>query len=716
MLEFCDLNAPPFEKLGKQDKKRPARPSNLNLLRIPNPPARISSFLLSSLLICLLSGLLAFAATAQESIVKTALLRLRLELAQNSPWPAAVGQVEVSPDPNFPGSFGVFTDAGKPVAVQTFWAAPGELTRLRFDTSGGAKTYYLCFGTNLPAPPLGWTPDAGLVVESRSCTAQPVQTPAQVAQLLSTAGPIQGRSYVPQIFLGMNPFGPSSYYAVSFSGWLRIADPGNYRFATVSAGPSWLKLDGKPVVEWLGEHGPHGGRHGEHHGELQLRAGVHHLEYSQIQFDGEAAAETAWQPPTANRYEVIPAGAFVPVATFRTASFESAPASESLYLDWRTAGHCALDDAQFIRVHFRLLDSKPGREYRWRFDDGTEARGLNLDHYFPQPGFRSLTVQAWEASQRVATKMVRVRVAPNWMQREGWRDDLFEEAKKEFLGRALDQTPPRDLAAMVLLADRATDRELESQAGTAMIRHAAELNTPVDGVLFYKLAQNFAHQGDAGDALAEKAYRLALTPERTAPATAEKARLKLAELLIQTGGNLDEAEKLLAALVPGKLTGDETRLQKLLRGDLDLARGRVEEAAKKYAALGGPADWKAAGAALTARLESASILVEHGDFEAAQTALDRLTVEIPAERMSLGTGLLKIKLALARKEFQRAYAHSHRLLPVAENEPRQSEILYNLIESSQALGKAEESRRALSQLLKDFPYSESAAKAKARQR
>ena len=657
--------------------------------------------------------MLAFAAAAQESIVKTAPLRLRLELTQNAAWPATVGQVEVSPDLNFPGSFGVFTDTGKPVAAQTFWAAPGELTRLRFDTSSGAKTYYLCFGTNLPAPPFGWMPEAGLVVESRSCTAQPVQTPAQVAQLLSTAGPIQGRSYQPQIFLGMNPFGPSSYYVVSFSGWLKITDPGNYRFATVSTGPSWMKMDGKPVVDWLGEHGPHGGRRGEHHGELQLRAGAHHLEYTQIQFDGEAAAEAAWQPPSAKRYEVIPASTFVPVATFRTANFESTLESESIYLESRTVGHCALDDAQFIKVHFRVLDASPRREYRWRFDDGTEAKGLNLDHFFPQPGLRTLTVQSWEANQRVSTKTVRFRVTPNWMQREGWRDDLFDEAKKEFLGRDLDKASPRDLTAMVVMADRATDRELESSAGAAMIRHAGEMTTAADGVVFYKLGLNFTHQGDAGDALAERAYRLALSPERTALAVADKARLRLAELMIQTGGNLEEADKLLSALVPGKLTGDENRLQKLLRGDLELARGRGEEAAKKYAAVGGAADWKAAGAALTARLESASILVEHGEFEAAQTALDRLTFEIPAERMSLSTGLLKIKLALAHKEFLRAYAHSRRLLPVAENEPRQSEILFNLIESGQALGKAEESRRALAQLLKDFPYSESAAKAKA---
>ena len=105
-------------------------------------------------------------------------------------------------------------------------------------------------------------------------------------------------------------------------------------------------------------------------------------------------------------------------------------------------------------------------------------------------------------------------------------------------------------------------------------------------------------------------------------------------------------------------------------------------------------------------------MIEHEQFEDAQEALDRLAFEIPAERMSLDVGLLQIKLALAHKEFQRAFTGCRLLAPVAENEPRQSELLYDTIESGLALGKTDDARRALAQLLKNFPYSESAAKAK----
>ena len=651
---------------------------------------------------------------AEDSPVTTAPLRLRLEPAQNSAWPADVGTVDISPCLNQPGALGVFTAGGKPVASHTYWSANGEPTCINFDTSGGDRSYVICFAANLPTAPGGWTPKAGVLVETRPCTRQPVKTFPEITQVLNTAGPAHGRNYFPDIFLGMNPFGPSAFYIASFTGWLRLAEPGNYRFATVSTDASWLQIDGQTVAEWLGEHAYHGGRRGEHSGSVQLRAGLHRLEYTQIQFDGEAAAEAAWQPPGASHFEVIPATAFAPVARFRVASFVSAVAPEPLYFEWHTVGHCALEDAMAVRVRLRVVDDSQHRSYRWRFDDGTEARGLTVEHFFPQPGLRNFTLEAWDHDRRAATNTVRLRVAPNWLQHDWWRDDIFNDAKSDFLHRDLNQTPAHDLAAMITLADRADDHELLAHAGEAMVRRADEFNSPPDGVTIYKLGTAFQHQGDAGDALAEKSFRLALAPTRVSSYIADKVKLRLADLLLHWSGQFDEAEKLLGGIAGNNLSGDERRLERLLQGDLLLARGKVEEARKQYLAVGGRLDPKTAATASAARLESASILLEHGEHEDAQEALDRLAFELPTERLSLDAGLLTLRLALARKEFQRAFTGSQLLSPVAETEPRLSEVLYDRVESALALGKTEEARHALTRLLKDFPYSEAAAEAKSK--
>ncbi len=664
--------------------------------------------------ICL-SGLVfavSLSVKADDSPVKSAPLRLRLELAPNSAWPANMGTVEIAPCLNAPGPFGVFTAEGKPVAFQTYWSASGEPTRIRFDTSGGAMTYYLCFATNLPAARGDWKPEAGVLVETRPCTRQPVNTFPQIERLLNSAGPAQGRGYMPEIFLGMNPFGPSSFYIVSFSGWLRVANPGNYQFATVSTDASWLQVDGRTVAQWLGEHRFHGGRRGEHSGEIQLRAGLHHLEYTQIQFDGEAAAEVAWQPPGASHFKLMPASAFVPAARFRVVHLESATDPEPLYFEWHTAGQCALGDTMAVRVRFNAVNKFPRHEYHWRFDDGTEATGVTLEHFFPQPGLRQVTLEVWERGFGIATNTVRVRIQPDWLQRDWWRDDIFTDAKNSFLQRDLSQTPPRDLAAVISLAEHADDRELLTRAGEAMVKRADEFKSAADGVTFYKLGVSFAHQGDAGDAQAEKSFRLALAPERGLAAIADKVKLRLADLLIHWSGQFDDAEKLLAGISGSNLAGDEKRLKQLLQGDLLLARGKVEEAHKQYFAVGQRTGQGNFDAARAARLESANILLEHGQFDDAQQALDWLALEIPMERMALATGLLEVQLELQHKEFQRAFTGCRLLAPVAENDPRRSELLYVTIEASLALGKTDDAHHAQAQLLKDFPYSESAAKAK----
>jgi hypothetical protein len=639
---------------------------------------------------------------------------LQLEKAANSPWPAAVSTFELWPSLPAPTRFAVFTSDATPVAAQVLWSATGEAVRVQFNTAQGTTRYVVRFETNAAPAPGPWRPHAGVLLETRACRPGPVNTLPEVNRLLGGAGPTYGRGFVPQIFLGANPFGPSTDYVALFSGWFHAPKAGQYTFATASAGASWLRVDGRPVAEWLGQHNPHGGRRGEHGGRVQLKPGPHQIEYVQVQLAGESAAVAAWQPPGEERLQVMPASAFLPVGRFCATGWEPGAAAPSqLYFEWPTLDHCRLGEAAAIRVRFALVNPRAGRTYKWRFDDGSEDTGAVSLHVFALGGLRELTLAAWENNERVATTTTRVRVEPDWSQRDDWRGDVYAEARKEFLRRDLTRMPKPDLLAVLALADRADDRPLVSQVGATLLQRAGEFNTPASAGTFLRLAVAFEHQGDHGDGLAEKAYGLALSSERNQAAVEEHVKVRLADLLIATGGDLAHAEKLLGAGPAGNLTAEEKRLWHRLKGDLALARGQVEAAQKPLASAGGgksPAP--RFDAARAARLESASLALAQGNLDEAQQALDQLYTERPVERLSLDTGLLRLRLDLERKCYRRALAGATALRLLAGRDPRRAEVLYAQAQAGLALERKTEAGKAIRELLQDFPYSESAAKAK----
>ena len=585
---------------------------------------------------------------------------------------------------------------------------------IRFDTSSGATSYHVNFETNAAAPAGSWNPEAGVLLETRRCEEQPVNKLEQVSRVLATSEP-QGRSFVPDIFQGINPHGPSSHYVALFVGWFNARQEGRYEFATISSGASYLQIDGRMVAEWLGRHDPHGGRRGEHGGHVVLRPGAHRIDYVQVQFDGAPAAIAAWSPPGQERFEVMPPSAFLPLARFRATRFDAAPSSpEELYIEWSNLEHCLLADSLTVKTRFRVVEGGRGRRYKWRFDDGDEAGGADVQHIFPQGGMRQVTVLAYEGPTCVATNSVQVRVRPHWPQREDWRQGLFEEARGSFLRRDLSRMPARDLAAVLDLAERVEDKELSMRAGEATLKRQEEFNNVAWGPTFYKLGLQFQHQGDQGNRLAEQALRLALTPERNNSVMANKVKVRIIDLLIHCDGNLDEGEKLLGSLSLAGLTQDEKRLAKLLQGDLQLARGKVEEARKQYATIGDLA--KAPGGvprvARAALLESASISLQRGDYEEAERTLDLLVYEFPLERMSLDVGLLRANLSLKQKEFGRVFELCRSLSNIAGCDSQKAGLLLGMVESGLALGKSAEAQQALRELLRAFPYSEAAAKAK----
>ncbi len=95
-------------------------------------------------------------------------------------------------------------------------------------------------------------------------------------------------------------------YSVRWSGWILIDESGIYRFSTNSDDGSYLKIDGKTVVD-------NGGAHGmkKVSGKIQLEKGVYPIEVLYFQVGGYSVMQTFWTPPKKSEQR-IPSMVFFP--------------------------------------------------------------------------------------------------------------------------------------------------------------------------------------------------------------------------------------------------------------------------------------------------------------------------------------------------------------------------------------------------------------------
>ncbi|MFI5379183.1 MAG: PA14 domain-containing protein [Tepidisphaerales bacterium] len=93
------------------------------------------------------------------------------------------------------------------------------------------------------------------------------------------------------------------HYYIRWTGSIKIAKDGKFKFFTESDDGSRLFIDGKEVVS-------NGGLHGmeEKEGEVELKAGAHDLKVEFFQNEGEAGCKMSWQAPGGTK-EIVPASA-----------------------------------------------------------------------------------------------------------------------------------------------------------------------------------------------------------------------------------------------------------------------------------------------------------------------------------------------------------------------------------------------------------------------
>ena len=118
----------------------------------------------------------------------------------------------------------------------------------------------------------------------------------EMAKLIADSKAKYGARYQRRVADGYNAFGSSDYYISIYKGWVRVPKAGKYQFCTVSNEASFSFLDGKELVHWPGRHTTDRGSRGEVNALVDLKEGLHYLEYYHEEVTLEQMAYLGWRP------------------------------------------------------------------------------------------------------------------------------------------------------------------------------------------------------------------------------------------------------------------------------------------------------------------------------------------------------------------------------------------------------------------------------------
>jgi len=670
--------------------------------------------------------------------VATAPARFTIERTSGYP-PGVLGWVDINlPDPKWETiPLRVFTDTGQPVGSDLLWTSPGEPATLVFDSASNAKYYQVYAGSTWPPLHL---PDkqAGVWLETREGDGKVITHAADMLEAWKqSSDKVVGRALTTGIFEGGNRFGPQRNLLLHLQGWFDLASPTHLDFAPISVDSAFVLVDGKEVVEWPGLHDWHAPASGQPQGGIDLAPGRHGVDYynayvytpggrppvlsSLAVKGGNLTQWTMLLPETAffrratlyhaTGYDLqaAPTEGAVVVGTVPAATFNRRVESESLIMSDMDVG--------FVSMEFTCLTPVAGI-LTWTFDDGGSAQGPIVKHLFARPGMRTVHLSVLEGDKQVTLLNQTIRVHPELIVATNDPPLLLPQHEADIMSRDPASMTASDLVSCFALLDnyQKWDNLLKllpalcakmsgvKDADLPYLQDAALALVPHDRA-------HYAAEMQLLRAIVDRAGQGKLSPDLAA--IADQCRLVLARLTLSTSDQTEDVRKLLDAIHPASLSGDDSRSLAILRADLALATGDVAGAKKQYEDLTGQPSGPDLRSSIrrTAKIGQARAFIDQKDDQAAEDALHEVAWAAPIEKLSPDWALTELRLKQDENLPVVAYLWARRLLPVIKGEAR-SELLFRLADLAFVQNDPGLAHKSLSELLKKFPYSAEAAQAK----
>ncbi len=495
---------------------------------------------------------------------------------------------------------------------------------------------------------------------------------ADAQKALATAPAAYGAALWNQVFDSANPFSPDVNYVSIYDGRLDCPKDGSYQFATVSDDASFLLVDGALVAQWPGRgHDVNTGRHGQHGGKVDLKAGRHGFTYIGFSVKGPKRMLAAWMPPGEGRFSVIPASSFVGVGTAQEEICEEAEKPVTAGFRFLPLQYLELDERKMVAMQFTSLGSaRVGQitKCSWNFGDGQSAVGDKPVHVYLESGNYTVTLTVAASAGGSDSFDLPVSVLPLW------NDLEFTLAKQQKFAEWCRDAQPAALKTPHLLALRDLAKANEARrllfdADVELDKRRSELSRDQVAALEQELADYYL------DPLrqwqdAQRCLQVALS---NSPAERQPdLRLRIADIYFYYANDPARARQGYEQLRRDLPESDKDRRRVALvrLGDLERLQKHPDEARRLYSqAEADPAfPLKEPRAVTDGRYRhEVEAYLGQGDGQSALTSLEQWLWALPTHRLDGETMLLRLKANMLTKNFDEVKKQADQYIACADD-------------------------------------------------
>ena len=584
---------------------------------------------------------------------------------------------------------------------------PGDLIRIAFQAVPGETRYFIYYGNlKAPAPEL-WEPQRGVLLECRQWKGGAPASLDQVKQAWAKATPI-GADFVSHVSFGFNPFTETDTPALfHYTGWFVAPEPGTYSIATSSDDDSWLFIDGHEIVSWTGTHTAVGdARHAK---PVNLDEAVHRLDYWHVNQAGPLMAVAAWKTPKADRYEPIPAKAFLKVAD--AALIEMDVTGQKIVADFfpENAGETWWPDQYAFRIQFRNISKgvgiQRGGKFEWDFGDGQTSVLPNPRHTYLAAGDHTVTLKCTQAGE-TSTFRTKVHVDRDWWKQAEKNPDPPRPYADDAAQYDFTKLDIRSLTAALSLFEHELLGPPIVAAGQELLKRPGleEREVRRIGML---VADNLCklRKVDEGSAL----YRQ-LEGRLKGPVAKAEAAVRIGEALLEDQRKYDDAAKEYQRVVKTYATsGAEAALRRahIGLGDIGRHRGDGDKAHSEYEAATATKIVSYSPTEGAVRVGTLARYVEEytreKQWEWAFKSLDDWAWEFPADKLQGHWSLLKAGALAAKGDKAGALLEAMDLLAANPRSAYAVRLLMLAADCQVAVNQPDKARLLLQTAAEDYP-------------